>query len=354
MSQLDATVEEAAAVLEDRWGFRASRVRAVKSGRVNQTFLAEREDGPPLILQRLNPIFGASPAFSENWDAVAAELAARGLACPALVRDRGGALLAAGSRWGEYWRLSTFVPGRSPAADGPGARLAGRCLGERHSALNRPRPLPLKAPSPSPFEEYSNQRLPQAGDFEDFARTYRNHPSLPRLEEPLARGTAEARLLPAAHAFQRIFLMKDLVVHLDPKRDNFLEDGEGACALIDWDTVSYGDPLLDLGELCRSFAARPEPPFFDALVMSEALSGYRETGLDMGERHFSLLPSAVRGICVNLSRRYLADALMQSHFVWDSERYPSLFEQNLARALYLLDLSRELREREFELMGLAR
>jgi Ser/Thr protein kinase RdoA (MazF antagonist) len=349
LGHLDATEEQAAGILEGRWGVRPLSVREVKTGHVNQTFLAERGEGPPLVLQRLNPSFGPSPAVGENWDAVSRALAARGIPCPEVVPGLDGRLLADGPGWGEVWRVTTFLAGRRPEASRDAARDAARHLGSCHAALNRPRPIPL---APLPPGEFTNQRLPKASDFSDFQRLYRLHPSLARLEESLARGEEEARMLPGSPAFQRVFLLKDLVVHLDPKRDNFLEDG-GSWALVDWDTVSYGDPLLDLGELCRSFGSRPGPARFDAEIMRAALEGYRETGLDMGDGHFSLLPAAVRGIAVNLARRYLADALLETHFAWDRDAYPSLFEQNLSKGCLLLDLAAELREREFELMELA-
>jgi Ser/Thr protein kinase RdoA (MazF antagonist) len=345
----EATEEDAARILLRCWGIRAASVRPVAAGRVNRTFLAAPEGGGGLlILQRLNPVFEGSHALGDNWHAVSLALAESGLPCPRLVPGLEGGFLASGPGWGESWRLSTFIDGVRPGLTAEAARAAARFLGRCHTALNRPRPILLV---PLPRGEFTNQRLPRAADFEDFARLYRCHPSLPLLEGPLARGAYEARALPGSPSFQRVFLLKDLVIHLDPKRDNFLDDG-GALTLIDWDTVSYGDPLLDLGELCRSFAARPTPPCFDAGTMREAVEGYRETGLDMGDRHFALLPAAVRGIAVNLARRYLADALLETHFAWDRENYPSLFEQNMERAGSLLLLAGELREREFELMEL--
>ncbi|MDR1039729.1 MAG: phosphotransferase [Deltaproteobacteria bacterium] len=342
----EATEERAAEVLAGRWGILATKVTAVRSGRVNQTFLADRGEGGRLVLQLLNPVWEASPALGENWDAVSRALLAQGIVCPALIPDLEGNLLSRGPGWGEVWRVSSFVSGERPEQSPRCARQAARLLGACHSALNSPRPVGL---APLPKGDFTNQRLPRASDFEDFQKLYRLHPSLPLLEKPLARGAKEARLLPGSPAFQRVFLLKDLAIHLDPKRDNFLAEGT-RYALIDWDSASYGDPLLDLGELCRSFAAFPSYPRFDAETMRQALAGYRETGLDLGDRHFSLLPAAVRGISVNLARRYLADALLETHFVWDREHYPSLFEQNVARAGFLLDLAEELREREFDLM----
>jgi Ser/Thr protein kinase RdoA (MazF antagonist) len=146
-------------------------------------------------------------------------------------------------------------------------------------------------------------------------------------------------------------LLKDLVIHGDPKKDNFLNQGD-RFVLIDWDTVSYGDPLIDLAELMRSFAVQREKPFFQANIASRALAGYRQSGLSLEKTQYRLLPSVIRGVALNLARRYLIDALLHNYFVWNKEAYPSHFEQNLARAGDLLLLIQELWEREMELWDL--
>jgi hypothetical protein len=48
----------------------------------------------------------------------------------------------------------------------------------------------------------------------------------------------------------------------------------------------------------------------------------------------------------------LADALAEAYFLWDSENYPSLYEQNRRRGAALLDLTDRLLEREMELIDL--
>jgi Ser/Thr protein kinase RdoA (MazF antagonist) len=165
--------------------------------------------------------------------------------------------------------------------------------------------------------------------------------------------------LPSRPSFVRVFAARDLAVHRDPKRENFLLDPELPTAIIDLDTVGFGDYLLDLGEMCRSMAAGAPPgaepgpgPMFDAAVAGALLEAYRQAGPPLPPSDWALLPAVVRAIAVNLARRYLTDALAEVYFQWDREHYPSLNLQNLTRGQRCLDLAEELLDREVELAKL--
>jgi aminoglycoside phosphotransferase (APT) family kinase protein len=122
--------------------------------------------------------------------------------------------------------------------------------------------------------------------------------------------------------------------------------------LIDWDTVGYGDPLLDIGEMCRSWAVSPEKPYYNSNLAASLVAGYQASGLKMTKDQYRLVPSVVRALALNLARRYLTDALAEVFFRWEKDVYPSLYEQNHIRARLYLNLAEELLEREAELMGI--
>jgi hypothetical protein len=67
-----------------------------------------------------------------------------------------------------------------------------------------------------------------------------------------------------------------------------------------------------------------------------------------------LLPAVWRALALNLSRRYLTDALAEVYFLWDSRLYPSLYDQNRQRGADLLALADHLLEREMDLVELFR
>ncbi|MDR2421899.1 MAG: phosphotransferase, partial [Deltaproteobacteria bacterium] len=280
-----------------------------------------------------------------NWLKAQSALLAHGLAFPAIAPDLFGELLH--RREGAY-RLTLWLPGQTPpAGQTEAAFLAGRFLGQCHQALNSPLPLIGLEPLPRGFE-FTNQKLTVQEDFDEIFAYYRRHPNLTKLAPTIGRAGQAARRLPRRPAFTRVFLARDLVVHADPKRENFLTDGQSV-ALVDWDTVGYGDPLIDLGEMCRSFATVKTKSSFELSLAMAAVRGYEETGLDLAGQIPLLLPAVIRALALRLVRRYLVDALAEVYFSWDQSRFESLFAQNEARALALLGLAEELEDREMEI-----
>ncbi|MDR2368915.1 MAG: aminoglycoside phosphotransferase family protein [Deltaproteobacteria bacterium] len=329
-------------------GAGGAAIRRLDSGRVNETYLATLESGETYVLQRLNAFFGSAGAIGENWDRVGRALGGAGVGFPRIFATVGAGWLYVEPGGDSHWRLTGFLEGRPPGRESLGdARLAARTLGLCHRALNVPRPIELLEPLDN--ADFTNQKRCEPGDFEFLFKQYRGHPHLGSVSGDIKRGGEAARLLPNRPAYLRIFAARDLVVHRDCKADNFLI-GEARHSLIDWDTVGYGDPLLDIGEMCRSWAVSPVAPFYRADLAAAIVEGYRETGLRLSADEYRLLPATVRGLAVNLARRYLTDALAEAYFQWDRDAYPSLYEQNRSRGRHMLDLAEELLDREMELI----
>jgi Ser/Thr protein kinase RdoA (MazF antagonist) len=319
----------------------------VAEGRVNLTFKVLDGSAPLSVLQLLSPDLLATEALALGWEAAGEALAKAGLARPRMAKTLAGGFLHQDAPTGGLWRLTAFVPGRPPIqGSARDAKEAGAALGRAHAAWNSPAPLRLGEFIDS--GDLANQRLCAKEDFEMVEARYRGHPNLKAAAPELRRGARAAAALPLRPSFARVFAARDLVVHRDAKLSNFLLGDPPA--VIDLDTVGYGDPLIDLGELCRSAAGFK--PSYDASLAAAALEGYRSSAPDPGPEAYRLLPTVVRAQAVNLARRYLTDSLAEVHFKWDRERYPSLHAQNLARGASCLNLAEELLEREFELMSL--
>jgi Ser/Thr protein kinase RdoA (MazF antagonist) len=335
--------EIAKQVAESDYGLLVESVEPIFSGRINETFKI-LAGGKAYCLQRLNDFFEGYPALGENWLKTQTAMLGQDLPFPAIERDLNGELLP--KRDG-YFRLTHWLKGTAPAAGNiDAARLSGRFLGQCHVALNVPRPLVDLQPLPLKGD-FTNQKLVKAEDFDEIFVRYRRHPRLPHLTQTLIRGGKAARRLPGRPTFARVFLARDLAIHADPKRENFLFEGERQ-ALVDWDTVGYGDPLIDLGELCRSFAAVKPDLRFDLDLALSAVEGYRDAGLALGDDIPKLLPAVIRALALRLSYRYLVDALAEVYFSWDKNGFESLSAQCEAKALALLDLAEELEDREME------
>ncbi|MDR3203926.1 MAG: phosphotransferase [Deltaproteobacteria bacterium] len=355
ISSINAPSEDALqSLLARAYLLEGYEIKIVKAGRVNLTYSLSKDGAESYILQKLSPFLVYSPLRAENWSRVALTLKDSSVGCPHIIPDQNQSLLSQDPKDGAFWRLSSFLPGRPPLSDSPlEAQAAGETLARVHLLLNRPKPMDL-LPIEDPIDfELTNQNLSLSSDFELIKNRYRGHPNLPQLLKLIERGQQMAAWLPTKPPFVRIFRARDLVIHKDCKSENFLL-GADKPSLLDWDTAGYGDPLIDLGELCRSLALQPQKPFLKVELAAAVVNGYRRRGaftaLGIEPSDFSLIAAALRGLCLNLARRYLIDSLAEVYFRWDEEHYPSLFEQNLSRAEHNLDLVEELLEREIELI----
>ncbi len=349
-----ALTSEAEAVARHCFGLSDPRLTPLSGGRVNDSFLAEAGGGR-FVLQRLNDFFLGAPALGANWlraHQALVERSASPLFVPPIYPDMDGRLLSRLDDRGGFWRLTGFLEG-GPAPKTPNsAREAARLLGTAHSLLNTPRPIFLE---PLPEGEFTNQRLTRPGDFEELVVQYQGHPRLPDLIPTLERAAEAAWKLPLSPGFLQVFSHHEVVIHGDPKADNFLFAATGrAVALLDWDSAGLGHALVDIAEMLRSWGPITGPAgaadlSFDNLAAVAA--GYGETGFPLDQSEVALLPPVTRGLALNLCRRYLTDALAEVYFKWDPRAHPSLYQQNLAKALGLLDFTEHLFDREMSLIN---
>jgi len=348
-------IQEAATAAREFFALPDPRLSPLEGGRVNESFLVDSRDGR-FVLQRLNSFFQGDAALGLNWRLVYQAVSQRsGQAQPPLppiFPDREGRYLASGPQVGGFWRLTGHQAGCPADKSAAQARLAARLLGFFHRHLNLPAPVELEPP---PEGDFTNQRLSRPEDFEDLADRYRGHPHLEELK-PLIETSAEAaRQLPTFPGFVTVFQIRDVIIHGDPKADNFLINPAGDSGfLLDWDSVGYGHVLIDLAEMLRSWAWRNRDlaSAVDQDNLAAVIQGYAETGLELSPADVELLPPILRAIALNLGRRYLTDALAEVYFKWDHRNYPSLYHQNQTRAESMLSLAAHLLDREIQLIEL--
>ncbi len=343
-------------ILKDSYGFTAEAVRPLTGGRVNQTFLVESSEAGLLVLQKLNSFFEQSPALGDNWQLIWQALADKGgPLIPQLLVTRQGKYLALDDK-AEAWRLSRYLPLRPLIEKNAKTAFgAARILSQAHYNLNYPKPLTLQALPPG---EFTNHHLCKNYEFDDIFNFYRGHPHLDEVRPLIEAAAGEASLLPQRPSFVSIFTTAPLIVHGDPKSDNFMlnDDGE-VCALLDWDTAQFAHPLLDLGEMGRSFAVIKLPDGragFSAEILAALIAGYQAGGFELSCHELEILPAVIRALALNLARRYLIDSLAELYFKWDTASYPSLYQQNKERGQTMLSLVSELLDRDFELSQLCR
>lgn len=327
---------------------------------INATYVIRRRRSPgaglaahaeALVLQRLHPVFGAQ--VHVDIEAVTAHLEAKGVETPRLVRTRTGELwtTAPSSPEPSVWRALSYVDGitlhhtRDTATLESAAALLGtfqRSLVDLDHVFVHERPL------------------------HDTRRHLSNLQAA--LASPRGAGDAEARELGAAISRQIEGLRLDFgslpkrVIHGDPKLSNVLfqrDSPSRARCMIDLDTIGRGYVAYELGDALRSWCNPAgedvAAPALDAESFAAVMRGYASTCPDAVTP--AELLSAVDGfetVSLELASRFAADAVNDSYFGWDAQRFGSRREHNLVRARGQLAISRAVRTQRDTLVDAAR
>lgn len=319
----------------DAYDLDPASIRTLPGGLINQSFSAEQRDGGACVLQRLNPIF--PPEVNEDLDAVTRHLHDKGLVTPRLIRTGTGERDVIVD--GATWRLLTRVEGQTHEileADTQAAE-AGRILGEFHRAL-------------ADFDEPLRSTRPKVHDIERHLSTLRR-----ALDE---HGTRSAHQAVAALAEKIFGLAAGLeplptapgrLVHGDPKISNIVLRAGRAVCLVDLDTIARMPVAIELGDALRSWCNPAGEDSLEADFSIErfrlALEGY-ETGAPglLTPAEWRALPNATLAIAVELAARFAADALNESYFSWNPERFASASAHNLVRAGAQLALAESIHD----------
>jgi Ser/Thr protein kinase RdoA (MazF antagonist) len=335
MGRSPASEDDARAVLA-AYVLSSPSVARLAGGLINDTFAVDTDDAR-FVLQRVHPVF--SPEIHHNIAAVTEHLAAKGVATPRLIPTREG------MRWvereGAVWRLMTRLPGVSrDTVDGDvQARAAGAALGRFHAAL-----LDLEHDFVG-LRSGVHDTDRHLADLRDCVARHGDH-RLHAAVAPLADEIAAAvAVLPTFDG------VPDRIVHGDPKISNILFEsatGEGAdraVGLVDLDTVAPMPLHLELGDAWRSWCNRggedDGDASFDLGVFAASWAGWSEAmTAPLSSQERAALLHGVEWITVELAARFLADALAESYFGWDADRFDTCGDHNLVRGRGQLALHR--------------
>jgi Ser/Thr protein kinase RdoA (MazF antagonist) len=305
-------------------------IEPVVIGNINRTYRVG-----DTILQRLNPIFGPEVHF--DIEAVTAHLESHGILTPRLIPTSAGELWTAGED-GSVWRLQTRIPGEVLTAGATAAhcREAGRLLGSFHVAV-----ADLEHTFANIRPRVHDTRRHQEHLAEVLADR-RAHPAYGEVE-PVGR-----ELLAALRSIPTLTDLPARIVHGDPKITNIVFDEHGkARALIDLDTFGHMTIPVELGDALRSWcntAGEDEiEARFDLDHYEAALAGYASTARSLlSDAEVRAIATAAELIALELGARFCADALEESYFAWNPERFATASAHHLHRARGQWSLARAM------------
>jgi Ser/Thr protein kinase RdoA (MazF antagonist) len=329
------SVSEQAHHVLANYGLGNASVAPLGTGLINETFLVSSDDGSRYVLQRINPVF--NPKIICDMDKLTRHLESCGEIThrPILVSQEPRRL------WveldGRYWRLCTYIPGvcHDRLENDSQAESAGRLLGRFHSKVSG---LQISLQGERLGVHDTARHLANLEKALDEHRAHRNYDTVAPLAERVLTAAAELPQLPD---------LPDRLVHGDPKISNLVFDatsGVGVC-MIDLDTLAYMPLPLELGDAIRSWCnPRGEDEResrFNMNYFIAAMKGYAsETKtLLIPDEWRSFVPAAST-IMVELAARFTTDALEESYFGWNAERFVDRSAHNLIRAEGQLNLQR--------------
>lgn len=310
--------------VRERWkSLAAADFLRIETGLINATYIATDPAGERVVVQRLHPVFDAD--VNRNIEAVTRHLSAAGLLTPKLIPCDDGNLCCIDD--GRCWRVLSFVSGQSfNAVTSPAmARQAGHITARFHTAM-------------TDFDyRYAGER----------SNVHDTRAHLEHLRRTLATCTGHrlyeavkglaVRILSAVRTYARIDDLPRRHAHGDLKISNILYDDDGhALCLIDLDTVTRMPWPLEMGDGLRSWCnPRTENQLradLDLDILDAALAGYADARPHwLTSAETELLIAGLERICLELSARFLADALTENYFSWDRNNYDNAGDHNLAR-----------------------
>lgn len=307
---------------------------APDNGLINQTWLVG--DPTVAVLQWVNPIF--DPKIHLNIEVVTRHLERAGFVTPLLLPT------AAGDLWADdefgCWRLMTYVEGRTlhRLRDAAQASVAGGLVARFHAALSdwdQPFHTAPRAIHDTPARIAEMVAALEGCDGHALEAEARD----------LGRGVLEIW-----ESWDGDLDLPKHMCHGDLKVSNLRFDSSGnrALCLIDFDTLEPMAYANELGDAWRSWcnpAGEDEPDdcHLDIQLFAAAARAWiaEAPPLEPRERA-SLVPSFER-VVLELVARFTADAVRNSYFREDRERFPEPGAHNLARARGQMRLTHSVR-----------
>lgn len=293
---------------------------------------------PHAILQWVNPIF--DPKIHLDIDAVTKRLATQGLGTPELVPISNGKLWLDDPETG-FWRCQTYVPGRTLhcLTNSSMAQQSGALVGRFHAAL---------ADWSYDFQARQRNIHDTPARFAELREALDDVTTHPLLDDTHA--VAE-ELLHCWEGWEGDLDLPLRSCHGDLKISNlrFDKQTDQARCLVDLDTLGPQRLSDEMGDAWRSWCnprgeGDPETCHFDIDLFEASAAGWLTTAPEIStiERHN--LVGGIERICLELSARFLADALRNSYFREDRQQFPQAGSHNLLRARSQLALARSVRQ----------
>ncbi len=293
----------------------------VGNGLINTTYKVTALGGV-FVLQKIHQII--PDAAASDMLVVTSYLAEHGLRVPKLLLTNDGQPFATDSE-GDRWRVYPWIDGVVVDAidNEKMAREAGRMVGEMHGLLAKLDYRPTGSIPHFHETEYIVNELTAVSA------------ELPSELMVMAQDIIDQ--VPKLLLNESVQMKQ--VIHGDLKISNLLFDELGkAVGVIDFDTILWHFPAIDLGDALRSWCNKTSEDDAEAVIdqalCQAALAGYAEvSGRELTDSEQNLYLRATKLIAFELTSRFLIDVVRDNYFGFNAEKYPDRRSHNVARAI---------------------
>lgn len=311
----------------------AASVTPLGEGAINRTYLVCAHDDEQYVLQRMSHLF--TPALMDDLVVLTPILKEAGVVVPEYLPSNAGTYAFIEKE--AWWRMMMYIPGEvhQRVPSDVHAESAVRFLAHFEKALwNHSHEF---VQCLQHYHEYEHDVTKLARALESPAaqekRSYLNE-------------LLEQRDILAALVVPSLFTsLPTRIVHGDPKISNFVFEGEEVKALLDLDVIGRRSVATDLGDLMRSMCWCGDEDDTDAGFSFERANrlyaAYLGSVPQLTQEELEVLPRSCAYLALMLATRFLTDAINESYFVLQEDKYASLFKQCSHRARVQIKICEE-------------
>lgn len=307
----------------EEWSLSLPCVESSDQGLINGTWILGSP--PKYVLQWVNPIF--SPLIHHDLQIILSHLSDKGYITPRLLPT------AAGSPcWEEEdgcWRIWSFIEGSTihKIHSSHTAAIAGQLVGQFHAGL---RDLEHQFIAPQRDIHNTPNRM------RDLKMALEKSAGHHLEKEAVLLGK---KILSDWKSWDGTLDLPTRICHGDLKISNlrFNSDQSDGICLIDLDTVGPNSFCVELGDAWRSWCNKsgedqPEAAVLDMDIFEASAKSWIQHAPELLPVERETLASGIERICLELSARFCTDAINNSYFKENREKYPTVGQHNLVRA----------------------
>jgi len=288
-------------------------IKKLNDGLINKAYRVNTNTGDSYIFQKLH--CALSQKLIDDVATISNHLKNKGWDCPILIKAKNGKRYVKHSS--AIWRVYKYIDAKSFDKQFIKPNIyyeIGKLLGKLHQDLSSLKYSPSHKIKGFHDKEFHIQKaISIKKDIQD-----------QELKNILNKA------IDSIEGYSKHLSDEFQLIHGDPRKENILFKENGTpYTFIDFDTFMLGSIYLDIGDCLRSLLLLEDGVIFTNRA-KQFTNGYQES--NSGKINYEKAIMSLKYITIELTLRFVIDAVEENYFSWDKKRYKSAFQHNKARA----------------------